>query len=457
MTVRRRILAAAVIVAAVAPASASAAPGDLDVSFSDDGKQTTDFGGADAAAAVAMQADGKLVVAGTSDGNFALARYGADGALDPSFSGDGLVTTDLGGTDDGQGVVIQTDGKIVVAGGSEGNFALARYTTDGGLDTSFSGDGLQTTDFGREDGATAVALQADGRIVVGGNSGSDFALARYDANGGLDTSFSGDGKQTTDFGGTDSSNDVAMAADGAIVVVGTHAGFNGRAANVAVARYTSGGALDAAWTTDFGWSQSTYDSGEGVVIQADGRIIVVGYGAEQSQFGGYFTRDLQFARYESSGALDSSFSDDVRLFSDDGRMETSLYADTLGYGVAVEANGRIVAFAKAGDAFGLTRLNSDGTLDGTFSEDGKQTAPAALAGGDGVGVDGVVQADGKLRGRRDHGRRRLRAGALSRRCTGSQPAGSEHPANADHRRSVRADERDLAVLQVHGDARGLDL
>src|SRR6188768_2002106 len=222
MTVRRRILAAAVIVAAVAPASASAsaAPGDLDVSFSGDGKQTTDYGGADAAAAVAMHADGKLVVAGTSDGNFALARYGADGALDPSFSGNGLVTTDLGGTDDGQGVVIQTDGKIVVAGGSEGNFALARYTTDGGLDPSFSGDGRQTTDFGREDRATAVALQADGRIVVGGNSGSDFALARYDANGGLDTSFSGDGKQTTDFGGTDSSNDVAMAADGAIVVVG---------------------------------------------------------------------------------------------------------------------------------------------------------------------------------------------------------------------------------------------
>ena len=93
------------------------------------------------AAAVAVQADGKFVVAGTSDGNFVLARYGADGALDPSFSGDGLVTTDLGGTDDGQGVAIQTDGKIVVAGGSGGNFALARYTTGGGLDPSFSGDG----------------------------------------------------------------------------------------------------------------------------------------------------------------------------------------------------------------------------------------------------------------------------------------------------------------------------
>src|SRR5690349_15519561 len=74
--------------------AAVTAPGDLDVSFSGDGKQTTDFGGSDAAAAAAVQADGKIVVAGSSGGNFALARYGADGALDLSFSGDGVVTTD---------------------------------------------------------------------------------------------------------------------------------------------------------------------------------------------------------------------------------------------------------------------------------------------------------------------------------------------------------------------------
>src|SRR4051812_27547114 len=177
------------------------APGDLDVSFSGDGRQTTDFGGSDLAAAVAVQADGKIVVAGSSDGNFALARYGVDGALDPSFSGDGLVTTDLGGTDDGQGVAIQADGRIVVAGASGGDFALARYTTGGGLDPSFSGDGRQTTDFGAADGATSVAIQSDGRIVLGGGSGGGFALARYDAAGELDASFSGDGRQTTGLGG----------------------------------------------------------------------------------------------------------------------------------------------------------------------------------------------------------------------------------------------------------------
>src|SRR4051812_30122233 len=104
-TVRRVAVCTAAVAAALfglglpADARASTAPGDLDVSFSGDGKQITDFGGSDAATAVAVQADGKIVVAGSSDGNFALARYAADGTLDASFSGDGLLTTDLGDAD----------------------------------------------------------------------------------------------------------------------------------------------------------------------------------------------------------------------------------------------------------------------------------------------------------------------------------------------------------------------
>ena len=176
--------------------------------------QITDLGGSDVAADVATQADGKLVVAGSSAGNFALARYAAAGAPDPSFCGDGLVTTDFGGADAGQGVAIQADGKIVVAGRSGADFALARYTAGGALDPSFSGDGVQTTDFGADDGGAAVAIQADGRIVVAGQSGNNFALARYDAAGVLDPSFSGDGRLTTDFSGFDSGKDVAIGADG---------------------------------------------------------------------------------------------------------------------------------------------------------------------------------------------------------------------------------------------------
>jgi uncharacterized delta-60 repeat protein len=126
-----------------AMAAVAAAPreGDLDTSFSGDDKVTTTFGGTDTAAALALQADGKIVVAGTSNGNFALTRYRTTGGLDTSFSGDGRVTTNFGGDDRAYAVALQSDGKIVVAGTSNDNFALARYLSSGALDTSFSDDG----------------------------------------------------------------------------------------------------------------------------------------------------------------------------------------------------------------------------------------------------------------------------------------------------------------------------
>ena len=221
--------------------------GSLDTSFSGDGKLTTDFGSSDAGAAVAVQGDGKIVAVGGSAGDFALARYNPNGSLDTSFSGDGKQTTDFGGF--GQvaaGVALQGDGKIVVAGngGSTGNsvdFALARYNTDGSLDTSFSGDGKQKTDFGDFDVATGVALQADGKIVAVGVTragGGDFALARYNPNGSLDTSFSGDGKQTTDFGGSDGANGVVLQGDGKIIAVGDSGAGDG---DFALARYNTTG------------------------------------------------------------------------------------------------------------------------------------------------------------------------------------------------------------------------
>ena len=285
-----------------------AAPGDLDVSFSGDGKQTTDFGGSDAAAAVAVQADGKIVVAGSSGGNFALARYGADGTLDPSFSGDGLVTTDLGGTDDGQGVAIQADGKIVVAGGSGGNFALARYTAGGVLDTSFSGDGMQTTDFGAADGAPRWRSRPTAGSWSGG---SPAAISRWLATTlrvcSTRRSAAMAGRPPTSVGSTPATTWRSAPTARSSPWAPT------RSAERRTSRWPAtppSGALDPTFsgdgrlTTDFGRSQSTYDSGEGVAIQADGRIVVVGYGAEQTQFGGYYTRDLQLARYDTNGALD---------------------------------------------------------------------------------------------------------------------------------------------------------
>ena len=202
---------------------------------------------------VTVQTDGKILVAGFSSNgrnyDFALVRYHADGSLDSSFSGDGKLTTDFGSSDYGYSVTVQTDGKILVAGlswtGSYNDFALVRYNTDGSLDSSFSGDGKLTTDFGtREDYGQSVTIQTDGKILVAGSSkqGSnyDFALVRYNTDGSLDSSFSGDGKLTTDLGGTDVGYSVTVQADGLIAVAGSGN------PNFALVRYNPDGSLATA-------------------------------------------------------------------------------------------------------------------------------------------------------------------------------------------------------------------
>ncbi len=199
--------------------------GDLDPSFGTGGKVTTNFGTApreEYATAILRQADGKIVVGGAVLNNnldysydFALFRFNVDGSLDTNFDGDGRVNTDFRGVSEGNeqlfALALQPDGKIVAVGDAgDGNeddyydFAVARYNTDGSLDTSFGFDGLVTTDLGSDDDeAQAVAIQPDGKIVVAGYNGLngyDFALTRYNSDGSLDTSFDGDGKATTDFG-----------------------------------------------------------------------------------------------------------------------------------------------------------------------------------------------------------------------------------------------------------------
>ncbi|MGE3774466.1 MAG: calcium-binding protein, partial [Gammaproteobacteria bacterium] len=175
-----------------------------------DGIVTTAVGSSDdQAVSLAVQEDGRIVVAGSSsngsNGDFALVRYNADGTLDTGFGGgDGIVTTPIGNVNDvGRSVVVQPDGRIVVAGysrvGSNDEFALIRYNADGTLDTSFGGgDGIVTTPVGSSHGqGFSVTMQPDGMIVVAGitiGSSFDFALVRYNADGTLDTSFgSGDG------------------------------------------------------------------------------------------------------------------------------------------------------------------------------------------------------------------------------------------------------------------------
>lgn len=163
--------------------------------LSERGKVTTDFGGNDIAYSVITQADGTILVAGSSDNQFALARYTSNGSLDTTFDTDGKVTTAFGSEVYGYSMAQQADGKIIMVGSSDGQFALARYNTNGSLDTTFDGDGKATTVFDGAASAASVTVQSDGKILVAGTitnttGQSDFALARYNSNGSLDSTFS---------------------------------------------------------------------------------------------------------------------------------------------------------------------------------------------------------------------------------------------------------------------------
>jgi uncharacterized delta-60 repeat protein len=333
--------------------------GSLDSTFGGgDGQVLTDLGGDDSASAVAIQADGKIVVAGTSTAggnpfNFALVRYKTGGGLDPTFDGDGKVLTDFLGSDTLLDVAIQTDGKIVAAGvtGLSGDFALARYNSNGSLDASFDGDGRVVTDFGDDDGARAVAIQADGKIVAGGSTFAgtgadpiDFALARYNPDGSLDPSFSDDGKVVTDFGAQDAAADIAIQADGRIVAAGFRAPRDPvpQPGDFAIARYNLDGTLDSSFDGDgrVVTDVAADDTSLGLAIQPDGKIVAAG----MSRINGSSPFDFALARYNPGGTLD-------RTFTGDGKVLTDFDADDQAQAVAIQPDGKIVAAGFSFDDF----------------------------------------------------------------------------------------------------------
>jgi len=266
------------------PAQAS---GSLDSSFGSDGKVITVFGTSNESAnSIAIQSNGKIVVAGSSsngtNNEFTVTRYNTDGSLDSSFDSDGKVTTTIGSNADAFSVAIQSDGKIVLAGnaiiGGRDEIAVARYNTDGSLDSSFDSDGKVTTTIGEADYAASVVVQSDGKIVVAGSSAtggdSNFALIRFNTDGSLDSSF--DPAVTPIGSANDEAYSVAIQSNGKIVVAGYS--DNGAQRVFAVARYSADGSLDSSFDSD-GKVTTAIGSGDfafSVAIQSDGKIVVVG-------------------------------------------------------------------------------------------------------------------------------------------------------------------------------------
>ncbi len=338
--------------------------GDLDPGFGTKSQVRTDFNGQnDTAKDAIIQSDNKIIAIGNDKSDFELARYNADGSLDSSFGNNGKVTTDFSSSDFINTGFQQSDGKIVVGGKIVGNvgsgdFGLARYNSDGTLDTSFGNNGKVTTNFNPllasiED----ITQQSDGKILATGGvqlkTGSDIGLARYNSDGTLDNTFGTNGIVTTSSGVPDGGRTVIEQNDGKILVAGQGS----------LVRYASNGTLD----TSFGTNGITKTSGltNSATQQSDGKVITTGRAGN----------DLGVARYNNDGSLDTSFGVGGKVTTDFNNGPDE------GFSVAIQKDGKIVVAGTTNDPtaktsnnnFALARYNSDGSLDNSFGNNGKVT------------------------------------------------------------------------------------
>ncbi len=385
-----------------ANSSYAAQAGSLDNSFSSDGKVLTQFGSYfDVASAVIIQSNGKIVVAGSSakDVNFnfaiAVARYNADGTLDNSFSGDGKVTTSISQSEEGKALAIQSDGKILVAGstynGNKTNFFLVRYNSDGTLDATFNNTGTVSTSLSSGiDNINGIVIQADGKIVVAGMvDGRDFVVARYNSDGTLDNTFNGQGWIETDFS---NGGDEAFAVElqSDGKILASGRAFIGGGSNLAIARYNADGTLDNTFS-----SNGKADTYVGVTeSEAYSMALQADGKIILAGFGnilGY--NDMALVRYNSDGTLDLGFSGDGKLNIGIGSEDDDATC------VKVQTDGKILVggytTTTSGYAFALVRLNADGTTDNTFGAGGKVTTNVGGSVDDNA-FGMALQSDGKV-------------------------------------------------------------
>ena len=359
--------------------------GSLDNTFGNTGVVTTSIGNVGSEnqlKGIAIQDDGKIVAAGysfnyfsTPQKVFALTRYNINGSLDNTFHSDGIVTTSIGTSGSrANGIAIQADGKIVAAGtGSINNivslsdFTLTRYNTNGSSDATFGTAGIVTTSI-TDDGyssANAVAIQADGKIVVAGsstiyegyNNYVDYtSLIRYNTNGSLDLTFGLEGIVLMEGESIDGTVAfaVALQADGKIVVAGYSVNNLGNTV-FALSRHNTNGSLDNTFGTAGVITTNLLDGiANDISIQSDGKIVVAGYSSSngpQSLF--------SLTRYNTNGSLDNTF-------GNVGIVTTSIGVNSLARGIALQTDGKIVVTGGSDNTFAVVRYNN--SLTGDISE-----------------------------------------------------------------------------------------
>jgi uncharacterized delta-60 repeat protein len=340
----------------------------------------------------------------------AVARYNADGSLDRTFNASGIISVRAPDQSFANALAIQADGKIVVVGAVSSlasggvEFYVERINADGSPDTAFgSGGALTTRIAGLDAEARAVVVQPDGKLVVAGTaygSGSvhdQFGLARYNADGSLDSSFGISGTIVTPVSpGGSEARGLAIQADGKILAAGTAFASGAMDDHFALARYNADGSPDFGFgsggvtTADFGalvdpTHPAPFDRATGVALQSDGKILVVGTS-------GGMSTDFAIARHNPDGSLDPTFG----LL---GRAMIGLGGGAQAFAVGVEPDGHIVlagsgGASAGGEPFVIARQNSDGSRDTSFGSAGQVTAN--FEGGTSGARALVVQPDGMI-------------------------------------------------------------
>ena len=388
---------------------ATAAPGDLDLSFGGGvGFVTTPIGDSSVLSArAAISSDGKFVLVGDCYSGsalvFCVARFNWDGSLDTGFGMAGKVTTSVGGARDlARAVVIQPDAGIVVAGHcanianpSQNYYCMVRYRADGTLDAAFGANGKVFTllGVGTSSSVRGVAIQPDGKVVLAGSCRDgalyDICAARYDSQGQLDASFGVDGKVLTGISGRDFGFSLAIQPDGKILVAGACAATR---FDFCVARYLGNGALDVSFgasgkvVLDVGGDE---DTAYGIAVQSTGRIVVAGTCANGT---GSYTSDDDFClvRLNPDGTLDLSFGVSGKVIT------VVAESDDIGISVALQVDDKVVVaghcFNGRVDDFCLVRYDSNGSIDATFAGGRVVTPIGTYASAYGV----TVQGDGKI-------------------------------------------------------------
>lgn len=386
--------------------SALAQSGALDPTFGTSGIAVIPVGtGDDFGKGMAIQADDRIVIAGYSTttnapDDMSFIRLNTDGTLDTSLNGTGKVifsaSTDV---DRANAVAIQPlDQKIVIGGFSRTSgvesFAVARFLPNGTPDTTFDGDGKAITAIGTlDDEVNAIGIQSDGKIVAAGFSltaaNRDLALVRYNTDGSLDTTFSGDGKVRVPIGtSADEVFGIGFQSDGKIIVAGYAA--DGSNFDMMVARFTTNGTLDTTFGTG-GATRITFgigdEYGQGLAVQPDDKIIIAGYARVGSVF------NFAIARVDASGALDTTFNP----VDHSGKVLTAIGSSSQARSVALFAGGRFavtgIAKVAGNDDFALARYNADGSLDTNFAG-GTVTVPIGNGSDEATSV--AIQVDKKI-------------------------------------------------------------